>query len=88
MQFILQHKNCSPIVRASSTKGKWIFPGGGQTKGNLCQDVVIPEETRGCWLQLRKVLAFQWGEIFAAHSIANTCLIGTFIFICSFIEQA
>lgn len=47
MQFFLQHKNCSPIVRASSTKGKWIFPGGGQTKGNLCQDVVIPEDPRG-----------------------------------------
>lgn len=42
----------------------------------------------GAGYQLRKVPALQWGVIFAAHSIANTCLIGAFIFICSFIEQA
>lgn len=49
MQFILQQRNCSPSVRSSSTERKWIFPGEGRSKGNLCQAVVIPEETRGCW---------------------------------------
>lgn len=42
----------------------------------------------GAGYQLRKIPAFQRGEFSAAHSIANTCLIGAFIFICSFIEQA
>lgn len=37
MQFILQHKNCRPIFMDSSAKAKRLFPGGGQSKGNLYQ---------------------------------------------------
>jgi len=101
MQFILQHKNCRPIFVDSNAVAKCLFPGGGQTKGDLQR---VSGDLRGdqrvivFQLQMMKCtlvhIAEQYsrhsfkGRFFAAYSIENTCRIGAFILICSFIEQA
>lgn len=84
----------------SNAKAKCLLPGGGQTKGSMSQlsGDLRRDQSDSVTVQMVKCtlvhVALKYsrhsfkGSSFAGCSIENTCLIGAFILICSFIEQA